>query len=131
MWNTILLLFVAIPIWISEQFSNFKLYIRYALFNEYKIFLDDERETPVGWRRAYSVEEVIEHLQTGRVTNLSLDNDLGEGLQEGYKVLDYLEEICYNNPSFPIPEITIHSANASRVQYMRKVTERILKRRSS
>ena len=90
-----------------------------------KIYMDDERMTPLGWIRTYTVEETIEFLETRAVTHLSLDNDLGEGLQEGYKVLDFLEETVYNDMTFPIPEVTIHSANASRVQYMQQALRTI------
>lgn len=90
-----------------------------------KIYLDDERVTPEGWIRAYTVEQVIEYLKTRQVKFLSLDNDLGEGFQEGWKVLDFLEETVYNDLTFPIPVITIHSANASRVQYMQQALRTI------
>lgn len=135
MTNPILFLFFVIPAWITEHIVSLKLYIHYILFGEYKVFLDDERQTPKGWIRTYSVDETIQHLQTGRVTHLSLDNDLGQDeygneMKQGFLVVNFLEDQAYNDPSFPIPEITIHSANATRVQYMRKVVERILERRS-
>ncbi len=90
-----------------------------------KVYMDDERETPEGWLRSYTVEETISLLETREVTDLSLDNDLGEGLQEGYKVLDWLEEIVYFDKTFPIPVVTVHSANASRVQYMQRALKAI------
>lgn len=90
-----------------------------------KIYLDDERLTPEGWQRAYTVEETIEFLKTRKVTFLSLDNDLGEGLREGWQVLDFLEETVYNDHTFPMPEVTIHSANASRVEYMKRTLKSI------
>lgn len=77
-----------------------------------KVYLDDERKTPQDWVRTYTVEETIELIKSGNVTDLSLDNDLGEGLKEGYKVLDWLEEQVYADPTFPVPQnISIHSAN--------------------
>lgn len=85
-----------------------------------KIYMDDERSTPVGWQRTYTVEQTIEQLETRQVSHLSLDNDLGEGYREGYAVVDWLEETVYNDMTFPMPEVTIHSANASRVQYMQR-----------
>lgn len=90
-----------------------------------KLYLDDTRITPEGWERSYTVEETIQQLQTRTVTHLSLDNDLGEGLLEGYKTLDWLEQTVYEDPSFPIPEITIHSSNASRKQSMLLAIESI------
>lgn len=90
-----------------------------------KLYLDDTRMTPEGWERSYTVEETIQQLQTRTVTHLSLDNDLGEGLLEGYKALDWLEETIFNDSLFPIPEITIHSSNASRRQSMLLTIESI------
>ena len=92
---------------------------------EMKIYLDDIRKEPDGWTRTYTVEETIDALITGKVTHLSLDNDLGEGLLEGYKVLDYLEELVHYNPEFPIPDITIHSSNGVRVKYMQTIIEKL------
>ena len=94
---------------------------------EMKVFLDDVRDTPEGWIRTYTVEETIELLETKEVLELSLDNDLGEGFKEGYLVLDFLEEKVYFNKDFPIPIITIHSSNASRVLYMNSVIASIQK----
>jgi len=85
-----------------------------------KVYLDDERQTPDGWERTFTVEGTIALLQTLAVTHLSLDNDLGEGQPEGYKVLDWLEETVYFDHSFPLPIISVHSANASRVEYMKR-----------
>lgn len=90
-----------------------------------KLYLDDCRDTPRGWERTYTVEETKKILATRQVTHLSLDNDLGDGQEEGYKVLDWLEEEVYNDHSFPLPEITIHSSNASRVEYMKRAIDAI------
>ena len=90
-----------------------------------KIYLDDERTTPEGWHRTYTVEETIILLETRQVEELSLDNDLGDGLKEGYVVLDLLEEMVYNDPTFPIPIIYVHSANAGRTPSMRQVVKKL------
>ncbi len=90
-----------------------------------RIYMDDVRTTPHGWERTYTVEETIIALESRMVTHLSLDNDLGEGLAEGYKVLDWLEEQVHGDHTFPIPEITIHSSNASRVEYMQRALRSI------
>lgn len=92
-----------------------------------RIYMDDLRPTPVGWDRTYTVEETIELLKTRKVLELSLDNDLGEGLKEGYHVLDWLEEAVYNDKTFPIPDIAVHSSNASRVEYMRRAIYNIVR----
>lgn len=90
-----------------------------------KVYMDDLRPTPVGWERTYTVEETIDKLKTKSVSDLSLDNDLGEGLLEGFKVLDWLEREVFFNPSFPIPVITIHSANEGRAPMMRMVARKL------
>jgi hypothetical protein len=92
---------------------------------EMKVYMDDARETPEGWHRTYTVAETIAFLQTRTVTHLSLDNDLGEDQAEGYKVLDWLEETIYNDITFPMPEVAVHSSNASRVEYMQRALRSI------
>ena len=83
-----------------------------------KVFLDDQRPAPEGWVRAYWPSEVIALLQTGEVTDLSLDHDLGDDLRgTGYDVLTWLEEAAFAR-TLPIPNITIHSANAAARQRM-------------
>lgn len=95
-----------------------------------KVYLDDDRETPEGWHRTYTVEETIELLKTGKVEELSLDNDLGWNRQEGYKVLDWLEEQVFNGNWFVVPkDIDCHSANASAVVRMWTVINRIEEKR--
>ena len=81
-----------------------------------RVFLDDVREAPPGWVRTYTPEETIELLSTGEVAELSLDHDLGldtpEAERTGYTVLAWLErEMGEGRWSFPLPRITIHSAN--------------------
>jgi hypothetical protein len=90
-----------------------------------KIYMDDARDTPNGWTRTYTVDETIKVLLTRTVTHLSLDNDLGDGQPEGYKVVDWLEETIYNDMTFPLPEVTVHSSNASRVEYMQRALRSI------
>ncbi len=51
-----------------------------------KVYLDDERQTPKGWTRTYSVNQTITLLKTGLVTHLSLDHDLGACIDCGGSV---------------------------------------------
>lgn len=94
------------------------------------IYLDDCRQTPSFYDiRTYTVEETIEELikNKGNVNFLSLDNDLGEGLLEGYKVLDWLEEEFYVN-NFPLPNnIFVHSANSAAMIRMNSVINKLYK----
>lgn len=78
-----------------------------------KVFLDDERETPEGWVRAFWPDEVIAMLQTGMVEELSLDHDLGDDERgTGYDVICWIEEAVALDRFVP-PKITVHSANSS------------------
>ena len=81
-----------------------------------KVWLDDLREAPTGWARAWTPGEAIELLRAGEVAELSLDHDLGlytPGTERtGYTVLLWLErELAEGRWVFPLPEIRVHSAN--------------------
>lgn len=76
-----------------------------------KIWLDDVREAPPGWTRAYWPDEVIAYLVRGGVTDLSLDHDLGDDRRgTGYDVIRWIEEAVVAFKFVP-PHIRIHSAN--------------------
>lgn len=80
-----------------------------------KVYLDDLRDEPEGWHRTYTVPETIELLKQGVVTELSLDNDLGNRTvrlhEEGWHVLEWIEETVFHNPSWKVPKIYIHTGN--------------------
>jgi len=78
-----------------------------------KVYLDDERETPPGWVRVYWPDEAIELLETGKVSELSLDHDLGDDQKgTGYDVVLWIEEAVITH-GFQPPVIRVHSANSS------------------
>ncbi|KAB7774805.1 MULTISPECIES: cyclic-phosphate processing receiver domain-containing protein [unclassified Xanthomonas] len=93
-----------------------------------RVFLDDERETPAGWTRAYWPDDVIALLQTGKVEELSLDHDLGDDARgTGYDVVLWIEEAVALR-SFVPPRMHVHSANTSARDKMRlgiKAIERL------
>ncbi|MDH4281468.1 MAG: hypothetical protein OEV36_02330 [Myxococcales bacterium] len=81
-----------------------------------RVWLDDVRDAPPGWVRAFTPEEVIGLLRLGKVTELSLDHDLGldDGVSErtGYDVVLWLEaEVGSGRWTGPLPAITIHTGN--------------------
>lgn len=92
-----------------------------------KVFMDDERATPEGFTRTYNVADTKALLLTRQVSFLSLDNDLGslDPATEGYQVLNWLEEEVFNDPTFPIPEMVVHSSNASRAMSMRQTIKKL------
>lgn len=81
-----------------------------------KIYLDDIRDAPKGWTRAYTVEETINYLRQGHVEELSLDHDLGftDPKHSGYDVLVWLEKQLHLSEvgkSFVPKVIFIHTQN--------------------
>ena len=78
-----------------------------------KVYLDDERPAPDGWVQVRWPDEAIELLESGEVTHISLDHDLGDDDRgTGYDVVVWIEEataVRYFDP----PEIHVHSANSS------------------
>ena len=87
-----------------------------------RIYLDDQRTTPPGWHRTYTVEETIQCIKDneGNIEAISLDNDLGSGLEEGRKVMDWIEEQAFNNTLKPILHLLIHTDNPSAEDAMMK-----------
>ena len=78
-----------------------------------KVNLDDERKTPEGWVRVFWPEEAIALLKTSRVTELSLDHDLGDDNHgTGYDVILWIEKAVFTRGFIP-PTIRVHSANTS------------------
>ncbi len=78
-----------------------------------KVYLDDEREAPSGWKRVFWPEEAIELLKTGKVDEISLDHDLGDDEHgTGYDVVLWIEEAVFTK-GFKPPKMKVHSANLS------------------
>jgi hypothetical protein len=115
-----------------------------------KVYLDDERPAPDGWVRVTTPAQAIALLETGEVSHLSLDHDLGddEGIGTGYDVVLWMEEQVfltergnwgnyYNAPKrlgqnittrFIPPEyITVHTANVSARVKMEQGIQAIVK----
>lgn len=76
-----------------------------------KVYLDDERPAPPGWRQVRWPDEAIQVLKTGVVNELSLDHDLGNDARgTGYDVLLWIEEAVATR-DFDPPVIQVHTAN--------------------
>lgn len=92
-----------------------------------RVWLDDEREAPMGWVRVRWPDEAIGLLQSGQVTHLSLDHDLGDDARgTGYTVLQWLEEQVACHGMQP-PVIQIHTANPAAMARMLAAVEAIIK----
>lgn len=99
-----------------------------------RIWLDDLRPKPndelgIKWLWYTTAEAMIEDLKryinwgpyhTIELEYISLDNDLGEGNMEGYKVLDWLESLL-----IPVDfGIHIHTSNPVARERMRAIIQR-------
>ena len=90
-----------------------------------RVYLDDERQTPVGWVRVYWPDEAIELLKTGNVNEISLDHDLGDDDRgTGYDVVLWVEEAVITR-GFKPPKMAVHSANSSARAKMKSGIENI------
>ena len=84
------------------------------VFNEFvpvlKVWLDDERPMPDGFDvHVKTAEEAIQLISEGKVSEISLDHDLGTELT-GYEVAKEIEKLAFENK---IPQIQwrVHSQN--------------------
>lgn len=91
-----------------------------------KVYLDDVRDTPDGWFRVYTYEEAVEVLKTGKVEEISLDNDLGTE-KEGYDVAKWIEQMVFET-NFRPPKIWVHSANPVAMKNIQAAKDAILRR---
>ena len=78
-----------------------------------KVYLDDIRKPPAGWKLVKWPDEAIKLLKTGKVEEISLDHDLGDDERgTGYDVVLWIEKEVVQN-KFKPPKIKVHSANVS------------------
>jgi hypothetical protein len=90
-----------------------------------KVYLDDVRPEPEGWLRAYTYEQCVELLETGAVTHLDLDWNLGQGPERtGLSVLEWLEDRVSVGRLRP-PALTVHTADPRARREMLAAIERI------
>lgn len=91
-----------------------------------KLWLDDIRPAPEGWLWVKTAEDAIQVLETGLVTQASLDHDLGlvPGTlikrATGIKVTDFMAEYDI----WPSEGVNVHSANPVAAAAMRATIKR-------
>ena len=92
-----------------------------------RVFLDDIRDTPEGWVRAYTVPELIDIFRkyASEITELSLDHDLGSDQKSGYDFMRWLESQVFANKFDSIPKIGFHTANPVGREQMELVLDSI------
>jgi hypothetical protein len=93
-----------------------------------KVYLDSERTPPKGWVHVKTPRETIDLLETGNVSVLSLDHDLGgdDTIGTGYDVLNWLKHKAVFGGLTP-PVIHIHTANPAARKRMKRSVEWIQK----
>ena len=76
------------------------------------LWLDDVRPMPRGYHaRAWTAEEAIQFIETGNVSHISFDHDLGNEVEQtGYDVAKFIEEGAYFD-ALPYMTWEIHSDN--------------------
>jgi len=91
-----------------------------------RVWLDDIRPMPADFDiHVKTADDAIRLLQTGKVTAISLDHDLGEDpthTNNGGCVADWIEQAAYHGK---IPELvaTVHSDNCGATIAMRQALE--------
>lgn len=78
-----------------------------------KLWLDDERPAPNGWRQAfnYAEFEAILLANPKQITHVSLDHDLGSEYHTGYDAACLLEKLAHQEKLMPGIQVAVHSSN--------------------
>jgi hypothetical protein len=90
-----------------------------------RIWLDDKRPMPDGFdEHVLTAQDAINRIETGEVTKISLDHDLGDETEvgNGYMVAKHIEERAYHGCIKRI-DWSIHSQNSVGVQNMKVALE--------
>ena len=92
-----------------------------------KVWLDDRRSpfpAPETWVWVRTPSDAIDLLETGTVTEISLDHDLGliDGDREltGYDVVTWIEHAVATQGFVPPTNIRVHSSNAPAAEKMER-----------
>jgi len=98
--------------------------------NETKVWLDDVRKSPAGWIHFEEIESLIKYYKKNhnKITEISLDHDLGDNVPPGYNFLLWLEEMVYTGKYNQVPNIKVHSANPVGKRRMEQSIKSINKR---
>ncbi len=84
-----------------------------------KVWLDDNRKAPEGWKWVKTAHQAIMMLKRGEVTHISLDHDLGkkEVVGDGYEVAVFIETAAHDK-MLPPMDMVVHTQNSSRGEMM-------------
>ena len=77
-----------------------------------RVWLDDERQCPDSFNvHVKDADSCIEILKTKKVTHISLDHDLGQGVPTGYDVAKFIEMGAHSG-LLPPMSVQVHTQNA-------------------
>lgn len=78
-----------------------------------KLFIDDIRMPPDdSWVVARNYDEAIRILDTGIVSEISFDHDLGNSLEKtGYNIVCWIEMKLFTGEWAFVPKMSVHSMN--------------------
>lgn len=92
-----------------------------------KLWIDDKRPMPDDYDiHVYTVEDAIQHISKGIISHVGFDNDLGEGLREGYELACWIEEQAYYG-NINSMTYSIQSDNSSARPRIRQAMENAIK----
>lgn len=76
-----------------------------------KLFIDDWRNPPDDtWIVARDYDEAIKCLETGLISEISFDHDLGIG-KSGYDIVCWIEMKLFTHEWSFVPKMSVHSMN--------------------
>jgi hypothetical protein len=90
-----------------------------------KMYLDDVRKCPEGWILVRTYQEARSLVDTGQITEVSLDHDLGTD-ETGYDVILWIERQVYFG-QIRKPVIHIHTSNPAGRRKMELARDAIYK----
>ena len=92
-----------------------------------KVFLDDSRDSYSGWYLVKSAKEAIALIETGQVSEISLDHDLASTTKgkSGYDVACWIEKKVFTDEGFDPPKVSCHSMNSVGKKKIQIVIKRI------
>lgn len=96
--------------------------------NPLRLWLDDERQPPLGWIWARSVAQAKTFIENNHFLGieweaLSLDHDLGDFGGPGQEGHDFLNWMCETN-NWPHQKPVVHTSNPYERDMMRRTIER-------
>jgi len=97
-----------------------------------RLYLDDQRPLPDdGFDFLIrTVEDAIKYINQNAVEFISLDNDLGVGYTEGYKVADYIEH-AYICGDIEFVDFMPHTNNPGAARRMWQARENVYKHKAA